>query len=318
MVVLKLIHIHHQYFSKNMLVIIIILLMMMLLMMLLICSLEKYLDPYGFNKVEPFLTINNCHSHDAEKCYSSSLRSGKSMNDAKIAIITSIYGNYDNLKEHDVKNKNLVDWYCFTDNKSIKSTTWNIITEPYHLLKLKKYYKQLNKKYYNMMSSKFYKVKTHEINILKKYDYFIWIDGSIYLQNNFIENINKIIKNNDNIVIHFKHSARNNIVDECYLSMNMSKYKNIDLYKQLYHYIEEGFPDDIGLFENTIIVRKNESNINDVFDSWFKEMMKYGFQDQISLPFIYWKFNIKPFIINENVFNNKNYSYVNYDEMKNH
>ena len=41
----------------------------------------------------------------------------------KIAIITSIYGNYDNFKSQDnVRGSDKVDWYCFTDNAKIKAS----------------------------------------------------------------------------------------------------------------------------------------------------------------------------------------------------
>ena len=171
------------------------------------------------------------------------------------------------------------------------------------------------------MSSKYFKIKPQNIHFLKDYDYFIWIDGSIFLQKDFITNILKIIHENENYdVIHFKHSSRNNIKDEYLFSMKMNKYKNINLQKQYDDYTKEGFPDNVGLYENTIIIRKNKSKINNVFDEWFKENMKYGFQDQISLPFIYWKFKITPYLIEENVFNNKLYSYINIDNdfMTNH
>lgn len=239
----------------------------------------------------------------------------------KIAIVTSIYGDYDNLKEQNINNRESVDWYCFTDKNLSKNNGWVIITKPYHTEEFNDYYDKLKKqnvKYYNMMSAKYYKIKTHNIDILQSYDYYIWIDGSIFLQKDFIKNINKIIDKNENDVINFKHSERKNVKSEYLFSVNMTKYKHIDFYKQYNEYIKYGFPDNIGLFENTIIVRKNKKKINDAYDSWFKENMKHGFQDQISLPYIYWKYDINPYLIYDNVFNNKLYSYVDYSMCENH
>ena len=243
------------------------------------------------------------------------------INNKKIAIITSIYGNYDILKEQKINNRSSIDWFCFTDNNNLENKEWNIINTPYHMIELNEYYnslKQKDLKHYNMMSAKYYKIKPHNIDILQDYDYYIWIDGSIILQNDFIKNIFEVINKNDNDVINFKHSVRNNIKDELFVSIKMIKYKNIDLYKQYNHYIKEGFTDDIGLYENTIIIRKNKSYINNVFDKWFQENIKYGFQDQISLPFIYWKYKVNFYIINENVFNNDLYSYVDFSQHVNH
>ena len=44
----------------------------------------------------------------------------------KICVYTCITGDYDNLIEIKNKEKN-IDYYCFTNNKSIKSNTWNVI-----------------------------------------------------------------------------------------------------------------------------------------------------------------------------------------------
>jgi len=247
--------------------------------------------------------------------------------DNKIAIITAIYGNYDNIKEHNIQSKDSVDWYCFTNNKNMKSKQWTIINKPYHteddedsiFHKYKNYYsKNSNNKIKNMMNAKYYKIKSHKIDILKKYDYIVWIDGSIFLQNNFINNIQSLINKNYQL-INFKHSVRNNINDETFVSKKLLKYQNQDLDNQYKTYIEEGFQDNFGLFENTIIIRKNNKKINKLFDDWWIHNLKYSYQDQISYPFVLWKNKMNPdFIINENVFNNREYSYVDYSMMKKH
>ena len=242
----------------------------------------------------------------------------------RIAIITAIYGNYDNIKEHNIQSKDSVDWYCFTNNNNMKSKTWNIINTPYHInnKELKNsIYKNSNskdKKTEYMMAAKYYKIKSHKIDILKNYDYIVWIDGSIFLQNNFINNIISLINKNYQL-INFKHSMRNNIKDETIVSKKMLKYKNQDLDYQYKTYIKEGFQDNIGLFENTIIIRKNNSNIEKLFDEWWIHNLKYSYQDQISYPFVLWKNKINPdYIINDNVFNNKDYSYVDHSMMRKH
>lgn len=247
----------------------------------------------------------------------------------KIAIITSIYGNYDNMKEQKIKNKDKVDWYCFTDNTNIKSNLWKIINIPYHLqdkdndefVKYKYYYSNIDKtknpKIYNMMCAKYYKIKTHKIDILQKYDYFIWVDGSVFLRPDFID---KMIYNCNNYnLINFKHSERDNILDEYKLSITMPKYNDKDLYNQYQTYLSKGFPDNIGLFENTIFARKNNNHNNHIFDNWWIHNLEYSFQDQISYPFVLWESeSIPDLIIQENVFNNHNYSYVDLTLMKNH
>ena len=244
----------------------------------------------------------------------------------KIAIITSIYGNYDNFKSQDnVRGSDKVDWYCFTDNAKIKaSEKWKIITTPYHsvinsdYLQYKNYYNNINSvKVKNMMSAKYYKLQSHHVGLLQKYDYYIWIDGSIFLRDDFIKNITDLI-NEDYNLINFKHSVRDNIKDELSASM-YAKYDNQNLKYQYSQYIKDGFEDNVGLFENTIFIRKNVSHINALFDLWWVHNLKYSFQDQISYPYVLWKSGIKvDKVIHENVFNNEKYSFVNYNLMKSH
>jgi hypothetical protein len=242
-----------------------------------------------------------------------------------VAIITAIYGDYDNLKDPNIDYIEKVDWYCFTDNNNIKSNFWKIINTPYHLNSntndnYKNSYSNIkDKKTYNMMCAKYYKMKNHEIDILNKYDYIVWIDGSIILRKNFIENVSNNILKKDIELANFKHSVRNNIKDETNVSIEMEKYKTQGVDKQYNHYIANGFDDSVGLFENTIIIRKKTDRTNDIFDTWWLHNLIYSYQDQISYPYVLWEKNFLPdFIINENVFNNNNYSFVDFKYMKNH
>jgi hypothetical protein len=245
----------------------------------------------------------------------------------RIAVITSIYGGYDNLKEPiGVNNKELCDWFCFTDDTKMTSPGWKIINTPYHIQNGKEEYKEY-KNYYdnikdekvkNMMSAKYYKLKTHEIDILKGYDYYIWVDGSLFLRPEFMNNVKKLIDHPYEL-INFKHPERSNIKDEMELSIKMDKYKNQDIKAQYDIYIKDGFPDDLGLFENTLIIKKNIDHINAVFDLWWIHNLEYSYQDQISYTYCLWKKGVKPdYVINESVFNNPNYSYSDRSLMTNH
>ncbi len=242
----------------------------------------------------------------------------------KIAIVTANFGSYDIPKSHsNVLNKELVDWYCFTDNQKIqlKKSMWKIITTPYHLNTDQNYPNSIpnsNSKINNMMSAKFYKAQTHIIPELVDYDYFVWIDSSVYLRDGFVDEVLKLI-NQGHKLISFAHSVRDNIKDEYNLSVQMEKYNSQDLLNQLNTYIDSGFPDNQGLYENTIMIKANNSEINKIFDDWWIHNLKYSFQDQISWPYVLWTHETKPdYIIQLNVFDNETFSYVDYSQMTRH
>ena len=229
--------------------------------------------------------------------------------DKKIAIITANYGNYDTLIDHNIHYKN-IDWFCFTD-KNIKSTQWSIITTPYHLMDTtegKNAFTKImgNPSVYNMMSAKYYKINHRQIDILKNYDYIVWVDTRIALKAEFIPFIFSMIYHKYKL-INFKHSIRSTILEELNISLLQQRYVDQDINEQYKKYIKDGFKDDNGLFENGIIIRALDDEItNKIFEDWWDHNVKYSFQDQISYPYILWKHNKKPdYIILDNIFDNK-------------
>ena len=238
-----------------------------------------------------------------------------------VAIITANFGNYDSLKDPNVNNANMVDWYCFTDNTDTKSEIWNVIDTPYHLQNEREYYSEYKNSYRNitdpkirnMMAAKYYKIKAHEIDILKKYRYYVWVDGSITLQPESINNTLELINMNYDL-ISFKHSARTTVQEEVALSVKLPKYLSQNVDKQYELYKSDGFPDDSGLFECGLFVRKNIARINALFDMWWLENLKNSFQDQVSLPYCLWKTGIRPdYIIMDSIFSNEKFSKISVD-----
>jgi hypothetical protein len=239
-------------------------------------------------------------------------------NTLKIAVISAIFGGYEKLKEHEnVLHKEEFDWYCFTDNTDLQSTTWKIINTPYHIINtppdtLKNNYNNItNQNTKNMMSAKYYKAQTHKIDILEKYDYFIWIDGSIILRDNFVKDILELINNNkDSDIILYKHSDnRKNVEEEVMFCKDWGKYKDQDLQSQIDTYKQNKFQDN-HLFALTSFYRKNNQSINKIFDEWWLHNLKYSYQDQVSLPYVIWESGIKNYtLLDVNVYDN--YLYYN-------
>ena len=77
-------------------------------------------------------------------------------------------GSYEYYREfNELKDKEKVDWFYFTDSKELKSDFWNII-DINNLSELK-YYD-------NRLKCKYIKMNTHKL--LPDYEYYFWIDGS--------------------------------------------------------------------------------------------------------------------------------------------
>ena len=129
------------------------------------------------------------------------------MRKSSIAIYSANFGNYRNETKKGIDNIEFnkdIDYYFFTDNKSIKSNYWNVI------------YSNLQPKLDFISSSrhtsKYFKFVVP--GILHKYDIIIWIDSSMLngRRNKFSKEIskNKIIQlfENDKSLFFIKHPGR--------------------------------------------------------------------------------------------------------------
>ncbi|ARF10005.1 protein of unknown function DUF616 [Indivirus ILV1] len=216
----------------------------------------------------------------------------------KVAVVSANFGNYDSVKEQsNIKEKELFDWYYFTDNLNIISNTYKIITTRYH-----------NHTYnMNVLFGKYYKLQSHKIDILSNYDYIIWMDASIQILNpNFVNDILDFLKNKPNLVM-FAHEARTKIKDEVTVLNKISKFRGLNFNQQLKTYYDDGFKDDYGLYSSGFFIRKNnDDGINKLYDDWWNEVTTQTYRDQVSLSYVLWKNNIRPdIIIKQNIFKNK-------------
>ena len=215
-----------------------------------------------------------------------------------VAIITANYGNYDKIKEINIKNKDFFDWYLFTDI-SINTTDYNVIHYPL-------IFDYAHNNDFNRLYAKYIKCQALNIDILKKYKYIIWQDSSLkFTNNNFVEDILNLLNKNKEDIYFYEHYYRNNIKDEYELSKTLSKYENNRMFEQLQKYEDEHFLDET-LYECGIFIYKNNDKNIKLFNDWWKENINYSYQDQLSFPYVLWKHNRKPILLNDNEFIKKN------------
>lgn len=209
----------------------------------------------------------------------------------KVAIYTSIFGEYDNLIEDQIKLDGF-DYICFTD-ADIRSSTWGVV-------KSTPIYKDSNR------NAKKYKILPHRY--LKNYDYSIWIDGNIKV----VGDVTKAI--DDSIYKVYDHNQtkldpRDCLYEEANAIFTMGynntmrnptkgilNYKDNPyiMEKQINRYKAEGYPKNNGLATNPIIFRRhNDKSVIDLMESWWEEIKYNSRRDQLSFDYICWKKNFK-------------------------
>ena len=119
-------------------------------------------------------------------------------------------------------------------------------------------------------------------------EYSVWIDANIRDPKNWLcKETKNQLKTNDFVL--FGHPNRKTITREVKESRKFAKYNHAMLELQLSWYLEQGFPDNIGLWACGIIARKHNANNIEFGNSWFLENARWSIQDQISFAYLVWE-----------------------------
>lgn len=194
----------------------------------------------------------------------------------KIAVYTCVVGGYDKVNDPTIINEN-IDYFIFSDH-DIQSKIWNQRSIPSKLLELGN----------NTLINRY--LKFHPQELFDGYDYVIYVDGNVQVSSD-ITPLLKYTENRLGVVFH-SHGYRDSIYDEVEVLIKVVKRGDSDkLTKQIAGYRQEGFPDNYGLPEATIIITDLSNNMAiTFFTQWWEEFLKsQSLRDQIALPYVLWK-----------------------------
>ena len=205
----------------------------------------------------------------------------KSLNKLNKVVYSALFGKYDRVNS--IKKENGYDYFMFTDQAFINTSriNWTI------LYAKKKIKYNINPNISIIKKQRFY--KTHPHIFFKKYDLSIYIDSSYKIKGKLDEFLLRVLTPKINIYI-LEHPKRNSINKE--FSAVRKKFKetekNIISVKNKYN--REKFPDNNGLAECCLIIRRhNELNSINFMNLWFNEIKKKSHRDQLSFNYILWK-----------------------------
>lgn len=204
---------------------------------------------------------------------------------AKIVVYTCITGNYDSIKEPLYVNNN-IDYYVITDMEVPDNSSWKKID-------INKYDELKNLS----LPDKNRYIKFFPHKLFPNYDFSIYVDGVIQI----VADLQPLVENMGSCVLGLhRHNARNCLYDEAKAIIYANKAPKELVLNQINKYKKEQFPVQNGLYENTILIRKNnDENCIRLMESWWVEYMNSCKRDQLSLPYVIWKekFNQKSIYI---------------------
>ena len=197
----------------------------------------------------------------------------------KKVLYTAIFGKYDTLKDPEYVNNDW-DYVCYTNNPKLTSKLYTIKVVP-----------EIHNN--ERKSARMIKVLSHLFLI--GYEYSLWVDGSVKLRGkNVDELVNSLSSDDNNYILIHKHVKRDCLYLEKKACIEANKDKADTLNEQINFYRAQGMPEGGGLFESAQILRKQlDHNTHKLNSEWWGQIDQFSVRDQVSLPFVMWKFDFK-------------------------
>lgn len=193
-----------------------------------------------------------------------------------VVCYSAITGGYDKISDPFVVSDK-IDYICFTDNiDRQKSNIWKFLPIPKELDGLS-----------NVKKQRILKICPHKW--FKEYDYSIWIDGNMQIKDDLMKLFNQYDITKNFFYVR-KHPDRTCIYTESIECVKAKKdiLKNIE--PQMLRYKNEGFPQNFGLVESGILLRRhNEPKCILLDNTWAIELLNGSHRDQLSFNYACWK-----------------------------
>jgi hypothetical protein len=95
----------------------------------------------------------------------------------------------------------------------------------------------------------------------------------------------------------YKHPDRSTLQEELDACIRMKKDHPAVMRTQLARYLHKGYPDDGGLLETTVVLRRNCSTVMSIDADWWIEIANGSLRDQLSLPYVLHSHDLAPEIV---------------------
>jgi len=203
----------------------------------------------------------------------------------EIVVYTALFGERDDLRETPIYD--CADYFCFTDNKDIKSDNWKVI--------------YIEKEEDPFIQYKKFKFFPHKY--FKEYKYSIWLDGTRILKISPDVFIKTFLK--ESLIARFKGNNINNVYDEAREVIRLGYLDRNSVISQMREYKEEGYNGKDLTCGGVIIRKHNNQKLIKYSEECFNEILKGRKREQLSADYLLWKNEIKCSIINENIYDTK-------------
>lgn len=126
----------------------------------------------------------------------------------------------------------------------------------------------------------------------------IWVDAAVEItEPRFARSVLDLLAETGAPLAAFAHPRRDSVYDEAVASVGpegLGRYDELGLSNQIASYHVEKYPDHAGLWCGGIVAWSATETARGIGRDWWDECVRWGFQDQVSLPVVCWRRRIRP------------------------
>ena len=198
--------------------------------------------------------------------------------DKRFLVYTCVFGNYDRVFPP-VRTEKGMDYVLVTENPRMSVRGWRT-----HLVDCSGF---ATPKAANLH----FRALAHQQ--ICDHDASCYVDGNVRVIDGVRNLLNALCDNGAALGV-FPHSRRSNVASEieaCIAEGKVSDAKSLRLEGQ--EYVDDGFNDDLGLVETTILLKNHHaSQLDAAMRLWNGLYQRHLSRDQVSLPYVLWKTGI--------------------------
>lgn len=127
--------------------------------------------------------------------------------------------------------------------------------------------------------------------IFDNYEYSVYVDCKRKSMIDFEWLLNFMEPESDFVTR--QHKTRDCVYDEGRVCIEKKKDDKETILYQLAFYHDENYPAHNGLHYSYILLRRHTERMKEFSRLWWRQLEKYSFRDQISLPYVAWKHGMK-------------------------
>jgi len=209
----------------------------------------------------------------------------------KFVLYTARFGNPGTFYIPEVSISD-IDRFCFTD-LNIKEGCYQRIPVR-HGQYLKNDFYHIRKTNLNHLTSirrqRFVKICIPD-EIFDNYEYSVYVDCKRKSVIDFEWLLNFMESGSDFVTR--RHKTRDCVYDEGRVCIEKGIDDEVTISEQLDFYKSENYPTHNGLHYSFILLRRHTKRMREFSRLWWQQLERYSFRDQISLPYVAWKHDMK-------------------------